>query len=300
MAMNDRPTLAELRALTAIVAHRSFRRAAEELDMAPSSLSHLMTGLEARLGVRLLNRTTRSVSPTQAGDRLVARLRPLLHELDGALAEAGDEGEQPRGLLRITASEPASLLLLQDVVPEFLRRHPGMALDLVAQPALADIVAEGFDAGIRLGEDVPRDMVAVRFGGPSRMLAVASPGYLRGRDIPATPEDLARHRCIRSRTPIGRPYRWEFERHGHAMTVEVTGPLTLNRTELMAEAARRGLGIAFVPERIARPHLLDGSLRAVLEDWCPSYPGLFLFYPGHRHVPAGLRAFIAVLRVAPP
>lgn len=294
--MNDLPSLTELRALAAIATHRSFRKAADELEVAPSTLSHMMSGLEARLGTRLLNRTTRSVSPTQAGERLVERLRPILHDLHSALAEIDASQDHPRGTLRITASETVSLLLLQTVIPVFLERFPDVAVDLVAEAAFVDIVADGFDAGFRLGEHVPRDMVAVRFGGPSRMLTVASPSYLSGRDLPRTPDDLSDHRCIRTRTPSGRSCKWEFERQGRAVTVDVSGSLVLNRTEMMTEAALRGLGIAFVPEPVARPHLDAGLLTSVLDEWCPPYPGLFLYYPGHRHVPARLRAFIDVLK----
>lgn len=294
--MNDRPSLTELRALAAIVRHRSFRRAADELDMASSTVSHMMSSLEARIGTRLLNRTTRSVSPTEAGERLVSRLRPILHDLDDALAEIDAGRDQPKGNLRLTASETVAMMLVQTVIPLFLARYPEMSVDLVAQPAFVDIVAEGFDAGFRLGEAVPLDMVAVRFGGPSRMLPVAAPSYFVNRDHPTTPDDLCRHTCIRSRTPNGRLYKWEFERHGHLIAVDARGPLMINRTELQLEAALQGLGIAFVPERLAIPHLQKGTLVALLKDWCPTYPGLFIYYPGHRRVPAGLRAFIDVLK----
>jgi DNA-binding transcriptional LysR family regulator len=297
--MNEQPSLAELRALAAIARHRSFRKAADELDMASSTISHMMSGLETRIGVRLLNRTTRSVSPTQAGERLVARLRPILQDLDDALAEIDAARDQPKGSLRLTASETVSMLLVQSVIPAFLERFPEMAVDIVAQPAFVDIVAEGYDAGFRLGETVPLDMVAVRIGGPSRMLPVAAPSYLAPRERPKTPDDLSRHICIRSRTPNGRLYKWEFERHGHGIAVDVSGPLMLNRTELMVEAALQGLGIAFVPQRLAAPHLETGKLCALLEEWCPAYPGLFLYYPGHRQVPAGLRAFIDLLKTMP-
>jgi DNA-binding transcriptional LysR family regulator len=297
--MNEQPSLIELRALAVIARHRSFRKAADELDMAPSTISHMMSGLETRIGARLLNRTTRSVSPTQAGERLVARLGPILQDLDNAITEIDATRDQPRGNLRITASETVSMLLVQAVLPAFLERFPEMAVDLVAQPAFVDIVAEGYDAGFRLGEAVPLDMVAVRVGGPSRMLPIAAPSYLSSRERPITPDDLSRHTCIRSRTPNGRLYKWEFERHGHAITVDVRGPLMLNRTELMIEAALQGLGIAFVPQRLAAPHLETGKLCALLEDWCPAYPGLFLYYPGHRQVPAGLRAFIDLLKEMP-
>jgi len=297
--MNNQPTLIELRALAAIARHRSFRKAAEELEMAPSTISHMMTGLETRLGSRLLNRTTRSVSPTRVGERLVERLLPILSGLDSALTEIDATRDRPSGLLRLTASETVCMMLVQTVVPRFLERFPEVSLDLVADPELVDIVREGFDAGFRLGEALPRDMVAVRFGGPSRMLVVASPFYMQNRHVPQSPDDLGRHRCIRSRSPAGKPYKWEFERNGHALTYDAPGVLMLNRTELMVEAALQGLGIAFVPERLARPHLTAGALVSLLDAWCPSYPGLYLYYPGHRHVPPPLRAFIDVLKAAP-
>ena len=250
------------------------------------------------MGVRLLHRTTRSVSPTEAGARLLERLRPVLHDFDLAVAEAQGAGGEPAGLLRINASEAAARLLLGRAVPTFLRRFPGMSLDLVTDGRLTDIVAEGFDAGVRLGEAVPKDMVAVRFGGEVRFVAVASPAYLAGREPPLTPDDLRDHACIRVRLPSGKPYRWEFAKQGQEVSVDVPGTLTLDHVELMAEAAAGDLGIAYVPDRTARPHLDSGALVPVLDDWCPSIPGLFLYYSGHRHVPAGLRAFIDVLKRA--
>ncbi|WP_083469455.1 LysR family transcriptional regulator [Methylobacterium variabile] len=294
--MKMQPSITELRALAAVARHRSFRKAADELELAPSTVSHLLTGFEARIGARLLNRTTRSVALTPVGERLVDRLNSILMDLDGALADVDAAREQPVGVLRITASDTVAMLLMRSIVPTFLASYPQITLDLVAEASFLDIVAEGYDAGIRLGEAVPRDMIAVRFGGPSRMLAVASPAYLRGRDPPVTPYELAAHCCVRSRTPAGRPYRWEFERHGEAVAVDVSGQLMLNRTELMVEAALKGLGISFVPARIAEPSLREGALIPLLEEWCPEYPGLFLFYPGHRHVPPVLRAFIDILK----
>lgn len=280
----------------AVARHRSFRKAADELEMASSTISHLMTGLEGRLGTRLLNRTTRSVAPTQAGERLIDRLAPVLRDLDQALLEVDSQRDRPSGTLRLTASETVVSLLLGAVVPEFQRRYPDVRLDIVAQPAFVDIVEDGFDAGFRLGDAVPLDMIAVRFGPPSRMIPVASPAYLEGRPTPDTPDDLKHHECIGSRTPAGRPYRWEFEHQGQALEVDVAGKLVLNRTELILKAALQGMGIGFVPERIAAEYLSDGRLTALLPQWCPQYPGLYLYYPGRRHVPAGLRAFIDVLK----
>ncbi len=296
--MNDQPGLGDLTAFAAIVAHRSFRKAADELGLSPSTLSHMMRALEARLGVRLLHRTTRSVSPTQAGEQLAAHLNPILHDLDSALAGVTAFHGRPAGRLRINASEPAARLLLRSVVPTFLRRCPDMALDLVTEGRLVDIVAEGFDAGVRLGEAVPQDMIAVRFGGEVRFVVVVAPHYLARHEAPQTPDDLQRHACIRVRLPSGKPYRWEFERHGQELTLDVPGPLTLDHPELMLEAAAAGLGIAYVADRSALPFIERGMLVTVLDDWCPPIPGLFLYYPGRRHVPPGLRVFIDVLKEA--
>lgn len=294
--MNDQPGLGDLTAFLAIVSHRSFRRAADELSLSPSTLSHMMRALEAKLGVRLLHRTTRSVAPTQAGEQFAAQLRPILHDLAGALVAVTAFRSRPAGRLRINASEPATRLLLRSVVPSFLRRCPEMSLDLVTEGRLVDIVAEGFDAGIRLGEAVPQDMIAVRFGGSIRFVAVAAPSYLAGHEAPQTPDDLQRHACIRVRFPSGKPYRWEFEQYGQELTVDVPGPLTLDNPELMLEAAAAGLGIAYVSDRSALPFIERGALVTVLDDWCPLIPGMFLYYPGHRHIPPGLRAFMDVLR----
>ena len=294
--MNSKPALSDLAAFASIVAHRSFRKAADELGLSPSTLSHLIRTLEANMGVRLLNRTTRSVAPTEAGERLAARLMPLIRDFDRALEEVDDHRGVPSGTLRINASEIAARVLLQSVVPAFLKRFPEMSLDLVTEGRLIDIVAEGFDAGIRLGEAVPLDMIGVRFGGKARFLAVASPDYLAGHPLPLTPDDLKDHACIRFRLRSGKLFRWEFERHGQEIHVDVGGALILDHLDLMAEAAAQGLGIAYVAERVAVPFLRTGRLVAVLEDWCPPIPGLYLYYPGHRHVPPGLRAFIDVLK----
>jgi DNA-binding transcriptional LysR family regulator len=294
--MNYRPSLGDLSALAAIAAHRSFRKAADELGLKPSTLSHMMRVLEQNLGVRLLNRTTRSVAPTEAGDRLLARLQPVLRDLDAALQEVDDFRGTPSGTLRINTHEPAARRLMQSVVPTFLARYPEMALDLVTEGRLIDIVADGFDAGIRLGEAVPQDMIAVRFGGEARFVPVASAAYLANRPAPAVPDDLKDHICIRLRLPSGKAYCWEFERHGQEIEIDVPGTLTLDNVELMLDAACGGLGIAYVPLHSAQRRIDDGRLVALLEDWCPSFPGLFLYYPGHRLVPPGLRAFIDVLK----
>lgn len=296
MTTNRQPSLPELRAFAAVVDRRSFRAAADHLDLAPSTVSHLISQLEARLGTRLLHRSTRSVAPTHAGAALAEQLGQILGALDVALSQSGNGDGAPAGLLRITASETVAVLVVRHVLPVLAERHPAISLDLVADAALVDIVAEGFDAGIRLGEAVPRDMVAARIGGESRMLPVATPAYLAASPPVAVPEDLLAHRCIRTRTPAGRAYAWHFAKDGLEKSIAVAGPVTLNRSELMIEAALSGVGVALVPERLAAPFLATGVLVTLIEQWCPSYPGLFVFYPGHRHVPPALRAFTAIAK----
>jgi DNA-binding transcriptional LysR family regulator len=293
-----KPSLADLTTFAAVARHRSFRAAADEMGVSRSSLSHALVGLERQLGVRLLHRTTRSVAPTEAGARLLARLAPTLRDLDDMLAAVSDSAGSPAGTVRINALQAAARWLLRHVVPSFLDRYPRVALDIVSEDRLIDIIAEGFDAGVRLRESVPQDMIVVPFGGDARFLAVASPAYLARHGMPATPDDLRRHRCVRQRLASGKPYRWEFARGLDEIAIDVPGALTLNHNELMVEAAVDGLGIAFVPERVAQPFLHDGRLRALLEDWSPALPGLCLYYPGHRHVPPALRAFIDELRAA--
>lgn len=291
-----KPNLSDLNAFAKIAAHRSFRKAADELGFAPSTLSHMMRTLERNIGVRLLHRTTRSVSTTDAGTRLLSRLRPVLVAFETALEELDDFRDHPSGTLRINTTETAARILLRDVVPLFLQRYPDVTLDLVTENKLVDIVADGFDAGIRLGSAVPQDMIAVRFGGEFRFLAVASPDYLAARGAPGSPDDLMHHTCIRIRMPSGKLFRWEFLKHGQELTVDVPGPIILDNVELMAMMAMKGLGIAYISNKTVDPYIAEGRLVALLEDWCQPLPGLFLYYPGHRHVPASLKAFIEVLR----
>lgn len=293
-----RPSFADLTAFSAIAEHRSFRAAADELGVSRSSLSHAMRALERALGVRLLNRTTRSVFPTDAGLRLLARLGPALRDLDAALDDVSKDRGQPSGPLRINSNELATRRLLRDVVPDFLARNPAVELDLVTDGRLIDIVAEGFDAGVRLYDAIPKDMVAIRFGGDIRFVAVASPGYLSRHAPPTTPDDLMRHQCIRQRLPSGKRYRWEFERFGQETIIDAPGALTLDHTGLMVDAALDGHGVAYVPDLAAEPHLKTGALVAVLAEWSPPVAGLCLYYPGTRHLPASLRAFIDVLKDA--
>lgn len=293
-----RPSLNDLAAFAAVASHRSFRKAADAMGVSRSALSHAVIGLEEKLGIRLLNRTTRSVSLTPAGSQLLARLEPVLQDLDQALDTLSDARGTPSGQLRINANKSGARILLRDVVPRFLDLYPGVELDLVSQGQLVDIVEQGFDAGVRLLETVPQDMIAVSFGGDVRFIAVAAPAYLQDRGIPETPDDLQAHSCLRQRLPGGRRYRWEFSRRGAHVTVDVPGNLTLDDNDLLVEAAAAGRGIAYVPEHFAQPALKAGRLVTVLANWCPPIPGLALYYPRNRHMPSPLRAFIDLLKEA--
>lgn len=291
-----RPSLNDLAAFAAVANHQSFRRAADIMGVSRSALSHAIIGLEGKVGVRLLNRTTRSVSLTQAGARLLARLDPVLQDLDQALDTLSEERGTPSGSLRINANKSGAHILLTEVVPRFLDLYPYVELDLVSEGRLVDIVEQGFDAGIRLLEAVPKDMVAVKFGGDVRFIAVAAPSYLESRATPQTPDDLYAHCCIRQRLPSGKRYRWEFSKRGAEVAIDVPGNLTLDDNDLLVQAAADGRGIAYVPEYFARPFLASGRLAIVLDEWCPPTPGLALYYPRSRHVPSPLRAFIDLLR----
>ena len=290
------PDLDDLRAFVAIANRRSFRKAADELGVSPSTLSHMMRVMEEKLGVRLLHRTTRSVAPTEAGEHFLRRIEPVLRELNATFEDVNGVGQQPGGLLRINTAEPTARWLLQHAVPVFEARYPAVALDLFVDNGLVDIVAGGFDAGVRLAEAVPQDMHMARFGAPVRFMPLASPAYLEAHGAPAVPDDLLGHRCIRMRMQSGKIYRWEFARHGQAFALDVPGTLVLNQVGLMVEAALAGQGIAYVPDTSARDHLAAGRLMPLLQDWCEPSTELALYYPGHRHVPAALRAFIAVLQ----
>jgi DNA-binding transcriptional LysR family regulator len=289
-------SLAELRAFVLVAQHRSFRRAADVAGVARPTLSHALRALEARLGTRLLHRTTRSVALTEAGERLLQRLAPTLRDLEDMIAGVGAGGGEIGGTLRINAPEGGARWLLRRAIPLLLERHPRVAVELLTEGRLVDIVAEGFDAGVRLREAVPQDMVAVPLGGDTRFIAVAAPAYLAQHGAPATPAELAAHRCIRQRLPSGKAYRWEFERDGQEVLVDVPGALTLDNNALMVEAAIGGLGIAFVGEPYAADALGDGQLVTLLADWSPPFPGICLYYARNRQTPPALRALIDIVR----
>ncbi|MET0255364.1 MAG: LysR family transcriptional regulator [Luteibacter sp.] len=292
--------LIELQAVLAVAMHHSFRRAAVALGMSPSALSHAVAALEQRMGVRLFNRTTRSVSLSEAGEQFVARVRPALGEISAAMEAANAFRDSPTGTLRINASEGAASMILEPILLEYVRRYPEMRLDVVTEGRFVDIAAEGFDAGVRLTDDVPQDMVAVRCTGDLRFTVVGSPGYFEAHGKPRVPEDLTRHACIRSRLPSGTLYRWEFEKRGRERRIDVDGPLCLDNHNLMVAAAVDGIGLIWTFDWNVRQHLADGRLVSVLDDWSPPFNGLSVYYPAHRHMSAGLRAFIDLVRERAP
>jgi DNA-binding transcriptional LysR family regulator len=292
----SRPSLNDLSAFVSVASHRSFRRAADELGTAPSTLSHAMRALEERMGVRLLNRTTRSVSPTEAGQQLLDQLQTALASLDDALGSVAPFRGKIAGNVRINAPRLGAAILVRDFLPQMAERFPGVTVDVVVQGQLIDIVAAGFDAGMRLMASIPKDMIAVPLGAPLQFICVAAPDYLTRAGTPKTPEDLTRHHCIGHRLPNCKLYRWEFERAGQKLIIEASGPVILDDEELMVESAVNGLGIAYVAGPAARSALERGELRQVLSAWSPAAEKVAIYYPGHRAVPPALRAFLDVVR----
>lgn len=293
--------LIELNAVVAVAAARNFRAAARNLGMSASALSHAIAALEARIGVRLFHRTTRSVSLTEAGEDFLARIAPALNDIAEAIEAANQFRATPTGTIRINTAEDAARDLIIPIILEFRRRCPDVHVDIVTEGRLVDIVAEGFDAGMRTWETVPQDMIAIPLTVEERFAVVASPAYLAERRLPQTPEDLLPHECLRLRLPSGTIYRWEFEKHGEEIRLDVRGPLTLQSAELALEAALGGAGVAYLWERRIAGHLKSGQLIRMLEDWTPPFPGLCLYYPRYRHAPAALKAFVAVAReMSPP
>ncbi|HEY4547470.1 MAG TPA: LysR family transcriptional regulator [Pedomonas sp.] len=295
-----RPSLNDLAAFVAVATHRSFRRAADELGVAPSTLSHTMRGLEDQLGVRLLNRTTRSVSPTEAGVTLLSRLHGVLSSLDDALDATAAFRGSVAGRVRVNAPRVTAAALVRDVLPIMAERFPDVKVDLVAEGRLIDIVSGGFDAGVRLMGSIPKDMIAVPFGKPVDFVCVASPDYLERAGEPSSPDDLKYHRCIGHRLPSGKLYHWEFQRAGQEVTIETDGAVVLDDEDLMVEAAVRGLGIAYVANWAAQSAVAKGQVRTVLSSWMHEPERVAVYYPGHRAVPPALRAFLDVVKSVSP
>jgi DNA-binding transcriptional LysR family regulator len=293
----NRSDLADLTAFVAVADHLSFRAAASRLDVTPSALSHSMRQLEQRLGVRLLHRTTRSVSLTDAGLRLLERLRPAISQVAGALEDLNQERQRPLGRLRIYTVDVAAAAVIAPVWGRFLSTYPEVHLELAVGEASIDIVAKGFDAGIGPRDRVAADMIAVRVMGPMRVAVVGAPAYFARQRPPRTPDDLARHNCVQYRLAgEGAVFKWPFERNGKTRRISVDGRVMVNFPDLAVRAAVDGLGIAYTIEALAEPFLRSGQLVRVLENWSPSIEGLFLYYPGHRQVPAALRALIDMIR----
>ena len=290
----------ELEAVVAVSRRGSFRAAAAELGMSPTALSRAVNGLEARLGVRLFNRTTRSVSLSEAGEQFIARVAPALSEIRSAMEGVNNLRDKPAGTLRINSTRSAAQQILVSVVLEYLRRYPDMKVEVVTERRLIDIVADGFDAGIRPRNVVPGDMIAVPFGPDLRFAVVGSPAYFEENPPPRTPGDLMRHHCIRGRLPSGAIYHWEFAQRSETLTIDVPGVLTLDEPTMARDAAVAGAGLAYMREAWIAQDVAAGRLVSVLNEWMPSAPGLCLYYPGRRNVPASLRAFINVIRVIAP
>jgi DNA-binding transcriptional LysR family regulator len=288
---------AELKAFAAIVERASFTRAADHLGLSPSALSQTIRELETRLGVRLLNRTTRSVAPSEAGAKLYARVAPMIAELDDAMAEAMATTGRPAGTLRINTLGFAAKKLIAPILGRFHRSHPGVVLDIVIDDTLSDIVAGRFDAGIRVGERLEKDMIAVRLTPDIPMLAVASPKYLARHGEPQSPDDLHRHACLNWRFPgSGAIYRWQLKKKTKLVEMAVAGPLISNLQEVVVQGALQGLGILYAYDDTGVREALDaGRLKRVLADWSPTLPGLFLYYSSRRSPTPALRAFIDCL-----
>lgn len=293
----QRRELNDLLAFTTVARERSFTRAAALLAMSPSALSHAMRGLEERLGVRLLARTTRSVAPTEAGERLLRSLGPALAEIEDGLAALAHWRESPSGTIRITTFAHAAQMILEPTLPAFLLANPDVQVEVSIENGFTDIVAAGFDAGIRFHDTLEKDMVAVRVGPPMRTVVVGTPDYFKRHSKPRTPADLERHRCIGFRLATsGGLLPWEFEHNGREIKVRTAGPLILNEAPLAVAAARAGAGLGYLIEHDVADDIASGQLIQVLAEWCPTYPGYYLYYPSRRHIPVALRALIDALK----
>lgn len=291
-----RVSLGDLEIFAAIARVRSFRKAAIERGVSASALSQVLRNLEERLGVRLLNRTTRSVSLTEAGEALLRRLRPALEDVEQAIEAAYAFRRTPAGTLRINAPAPAVEFILGPMIAPFLKAYPDIALEIVADAAFVDIVESGFDAGVRFGEELARDMIAVPLGPPLDYAVVAAPSYLAERGRPAEPDDLLGHNCIRHRFPGGTIFDWSFKKADREVTITPEGRLTVNDSRQAVRAAREGVGLARLPVDYALADLQAGRLVRVLQDWCPPLPSWFLYYPSRRQLPPAMRAFLDFIK----
>jgi DNA-binding transcriptional LysR family regulator len=293
----QRENFNDILAFLAVARERSFTKAAAQLGVSQSALSHAISGLEARLGLRLLTRTTRSVSPTEAGERLVLTVAPRFEEIEAEMEALTELREKPAGTIRITATDYVADTILWPKLTKFLRDYPDIKVEITVEYGLTDIVAQRYDAGVRSGEQVARDMIAVRIGPDIRMAVVGAPSYFAKRSLPKKPQDLTNHKCINLRlATYGGLYAWEFERGGRELKVRVDGQLIFNGSAQMLNAALAGFGLAYLPEELAQPHLTRGRLKRVLEDWCPPFPGYHLYYPSRRHSSPAFSLLVDALR----
>jgi len=293
----QRRSLDDLRAFVAVGRERSFTKAAAKLGVSQAALSQTIKALEERLGVRLLSRTTRSVSPTEAGQRLLQHIGPRFDEIESEVAAVSELRQKPIGTIRITATENATETILVPKLAPLLREYPDIKVEIIIDYGLTDIVAQQYDAGVRSGEQVAKDMIAVRIGPDMRMAVVGAPSYFKKRPAPKSPHDLVQHNCINLRLPLhGGVYAWEFERGGRELKVRVEGQLTSNATGQILNAALAGSGLAYIPESMAQPHLAKGRLRRVLDDWCLPYSGYHVFYPSRRQSSAAFALVLDTLR----
>jgi DNA-binding transcriptional LysR family regulator len=293
-------SLDDLAAFAAVAQHRSFTRAAAELRVSQSALSQTIRQFEARLGVRLLTRTTRSVAPTEAGERLLRTVAPRLEEITAELAAVRELRQRPAGTVRITATEFAIDTILLPKLTPVMRQNPEVKVEFIVDYGLSNIVADRYDAGVRSGEQVAKDMIAVRIGPDMRMAVVGAPSYFKGRVEPVKPQDLTAHNCINLRLPTHDSlYAWEFEKGNRELRVRVEGQLTCNGTAQLLNGALAGLGLAYVPEGMVEVHIAKGRLKRVLADWCPPYSGYHLFYPSRRQSSAAFNLVVEALRYRP-
>ncbi len=292
----DRADFHHIAAFLAVAEHRSFRQAARSKGLSASALSHAIKQLEERLGMRLFNRTTRSVTLTDAGQQFLGQVRPAVESLDAAIDAAQGRRDRPAGRLRINSAKSAALVFLAPALAGFLKRYPEITLEIATDDRMVDIVAEGFDAGLRDADGIPRDMIAVPLAPAFRFAAAATPRYFATHGRPQVPLDLLDHACLRFRFAGGAIFRWDFEKSGESVVVDIGGPLVSNDRAILIAAALDDVGMIFLPESTVREHFTAGRLEVVLQDWCPLQPGPALYYPGHRHVPAPLQAFVRALR----
>ncbi|MBB3014131.1 LysR family transcriptional regulator [Cupriavidus alkaliphilus] len=290
-------TYNDLLAFIAVAREQSFTRAAAQLGVSQSALSHLIRALEAKMGVRLLTRTTRSVSPTEAGERLMQSIAPRFEEIEAELMAVRELRDKPAGIIRISATEHVAETVLWPRLAKLLHGYPLIKVELTAESRFIDLVAERYDMGVRLGDDLARDMTNVRISPDQRIAVVGSPGYLAKRPAPLKPQDLADHDCINLRLMShGELYAWEFRKGKHRVNVRVGGQLVFNRTQPILQAALAGFGLGYVPEEMARPYLARGRLQPVLQDWCPTFPGYHLYYPSRREPSRAMQVLIDALR----